>query len=76
MPHARTSVHEERLPSGLTVLARELHVAPVAEVQVWTRVGSADERADEAGLAHFHEHMLFKGTEQRDVSEIAGAIEG
>ncbi|MDH3687295.1 MAG: insulinase family protein [Myxococcales bacterium] len=75
-PHTRASVHEERLPSGLTVLARELHVAPVAEVQVWTRVGSADERADEAGLAHFHEHMLFKGTEQRGVGEVAGEIEG
>jgi zinc protease len=69
-------VVEERLPSGLTVLARELHVAPVAEVQVWTKVGSADERAGEAGLAHFHEHMLFKGTEQRGVGEVAGEIEG
>ena len=80
-PHAptssfRTRVHEERLPSGLTVLAREVHVAPVAEVQVWTRVGSADERAGEAGLAHFHEHMLFKGTETRGVGEVAGEIEG
>lgn len=66
----------ERLPSGLTVLLRELHVAPVAEVQVWTRVGSADERPGEAGLAHFHEHMLFKGTERLGVGEVAGAVEG
>jgi zinc protease len=69
-------VRVERLPSGLTVLLRELHVAPVAEVQVWTRVGSADERPGEAGLAHFHEHMLFKGTERRGVGEVAGAVEG
>ena len=66
----------EVLPSGLTVLLRELHVSPVAEVQIWARVGSADERPDEHGLAHFHEHMLFKGTERRGVGEVAGAIEG
>lgn len=64
------------LPSGLHVLIRELHVAPVVEVQVWTRVGAADERPGEEGLAHFHEHMLFKGTERRGVGEIAGAVEG
>ena len=66
----------ERLPSGLTVLLRDVHVAPVAEVQIYAQVGSADEQAGEAGLAHFHEHMLFKGTDTRDVAEIAGAIEG
>ena len=51
-------------------------MAPVAEVQVWAAVGSADERPGEEGLAHFHEHMLFKGTERRGVGEIAAAVEG
>jgi len=69
-------VHQEILPNGLSVLAREVHVAPVAEIQVWARVGSADEDTSEAGLAHFHEHMLFKGTEQRGVGEVAGQVEG
>jgi zinc protease len=69
-------VRVEVLPSGLTVLLREVHVAPVVEVQVWARVGAADERPGEEGLAHFHEHMLFKGTERRGVGEIAGAVEG
>ncbi len=66
----------ETLPNGLTVLLREVRVAPVAEVQIWARVGSADERDAERGLAHFHEHMLFKGTERHGVGEIAGAVEG
>jgi zinc protease len=66
----------EVLPSGLHVLLRELRVAPVVEVQVWARVGAADERPGEEGLAHFHEHMLFKGTERRGVGEIAGTVEG
>ena len=65
-----------RLPNGLTVLVEENHAAPVAAVQVWVRVGSADELPGEAGLAHLHEHMLFKGTARRGPGEIARAIEG
>ena len=69
-------VHCELLPNGLTVLLQETGAAPVAEFQVWAGAGSADERDDERGLAHFHEHMLFKGTERRGVGEIAGEVEG
>ncbi len=64
------------LDNGLTILLRESHRAPVAELQIWAGVGSADERPGEEGLAHFHEHMLFKGTERRGVGEVAGDIEG
>ena len=70
------SVHHEVLPNGLTLLLRESHFAPVVDLQIWAKVGSADERANEAGLAHFHEHMLFKGTDRRGVGEVAGEIEG
>jgi len=69
------AIRLEKLPSGLTVLMREVRVAPVAEVQIWAGVGSADEGPGEAGLAHFHEHMLFKGTATRGVGEVAGAVE-
>ncbi len=64
------------LPNGLTLLVEENHAAPVVAIQVWVRVGSADELADEAGLAHLHEHMLFKGTARRGPGEIARSIEG
>ena len=74
MSHPR--IRCETLPNGLTVLLREAHLAPVAEIQIWARVGSADEGDHERGLAHFHEHMLFKGTERRGVGEVAGEIEG
>jgi zinc protease len=63
------------LPNGLTLLVEENHAAPVVAIQVWMRVGSADEGPDEAGLAHLHEHMLFKGTARRGPGEIARAIE-
>ncbi len=64
-----------RLDNGLTVLFEEQHAARVAAFQVWVRAGSADERPDQAGLAHLHEHMLFKGTKRRGPGEIARAIE-
>ena len=66
----------EVLDNGLVVLVRESRLEPVAEVQIWIDAGSADERDAERGLAHFHEHMLFKGTPTRGVGEIAGSVEG
>src|SRR4051812_18934736 len=63
------------LPNGLTVIFEEQHAAKVAAFQVWVRAGSADERLDQAGLAHLHEHMLFKGTARRGPGEIAHDIE-
>ena len=69
-------VHHYRLPNGLTLLLRESHVCPVANIQIWAQVGSADERPGEEGLAHFHEHMLFKGTSRRGVGQVAGEVEG
>src|SRR3954449_6558261 len=63
------------LDNGLTVVFEEQHAAKVAAFQVGVRAGSADEREDQAGLAHLHEHMLFKGTARRGPGEIARAIE-
>ncbi|MBU54622.1 MAG: peptidase M16 [Deltaproteobacteria bacterium] len=63
-------------PHGLTLLIEPSHAAPVVAIQAWVGVGSADETESEAGLAHFHEHMLFKGTEKRGVGEIAKDVEG
>ncbi|MEL7371631.1 MAG: insulinase family protein, partial [Myxococcota bacterium] len=63
------------LPNGLRVLVQENHASAVVAAQVWVEVGSADETADEAGLAHVHEHMLFKGTARRPVGAIAADVE-
>ena len=60
----------------MKVLVDPSHASKVVAVQVWVQVGSADELPEEAGLAHVHEHMLFKGTERRQVGEIAAAVEG
>ncbi len=70
------TVTRTRFDNGLTLLTQEQHAAPVVAIQVWVNVGSADETDDIAGIAHVHEHMLFKGTERRGLGEIARAVEG
>ncbi|MEE8408866.1 MAG: pitrilysin family protein, partial [Myxococcota bacterium] len=64
-----------RLKNGLTVISEEIHDAPVVALQAWVHVGSADETDDISGIAHVHEHMLFKGTSSRGVGEIARTVE-
>ncbi len=64
-----------RLDNGMSVLIKEDHFSPVTAMQIWVEVGGADERGAEAGIAHVHEHMLFKGTETRGVGEIAAEVE-
>ncbi|MEE2703455.1 MAG: pitrilysin family protein [Myxococcota bacterium] len=63
------------LENGLRVVVVEDHSAPVVAINVWVRTGSADETDPESGMAHVFEHMLFKGTERRDVGEIAQTVE-
>ncbi|MCK5689086.1 insulinase family protein, partial [Myxococcota bacterium] len=68
-------VIRKKLDNGLVVLSRENHAAPVVALQAWVKIGSADESEDIAGIAHVHEHMLFKGTQKRGVGEIAMDVE-
>lgn len=63
------------LPNGLQVLLEENHSAPVVSLSVVVKAGSAMETADEAGISHFIEHMLFKGTPTRPVGQIAYTVE-
>jgi zinc protease len=57
-------VFETTLDNGLKVLLLEERKAPVTTFHVWYRVGSRNEQAGRTGLAHFMEHMMFKGTPQ------------
>lgn len=64
------------LPNGLEILVKEDHSAPVVSLQAWCRAGSIHE--DEwlgAGMSHFLEHMLFKGTERRSASDVAKEVQ-
>ncbi len=50
------------LENGLTVVVVENHRAPIVSNMVWYKVGAADEQRGTSGIAHFLEHLMFKGT--------------
>jgi predicted Zn-dependent peptidase len=64
-----------RLASGLRVVTEQLPQLRSAAVGFWVGTGSRDEPANRAGVSHFLEHLLFKGTEDRDAATIAEAVE-
>jgi zinc protease len=51
-----------KLANGLELVVVEDHLAPVVTQMVWYRTGAADEDAGHSGIAHFLEHLMFKGT--------------
>lgn len=55
-------VVEHRLKNGMKLILVERHTSPTVSAWIRFRVGSADERSDERGIAHLLEHLLFKGT--------------
>jgi len=63
------------MENGLKVILEENHNVPVVALQIWVKLGSGDERDEEAGICHFIEHMLFKGTEKRKIRQMAREIE-
>ena len=62
------------LPNGLTVLVKEVRSAPVVSFSVWYRAGSRNEHTGITGVSHLLEHMLFKGTRQYRLGEIARTL--
>ncbi|HPO12781.1 MAG TPA: pitrilysin family protein [Candidatus Hydrogenedentes bacterium] len=64
------------LPNGMTVTLERLPYLHSATAGVWVQSGSANEQPHEAGVAHFLEHLFFKGTKNRNVRQIMEAIEG
>ena len=56
------SVQEFVLDNGLKILLAEDHKSPSVTFQIWYRVGGRNEKDGKSGLAHFLEHMMFKGT--------------
>lgn len=62
--HAATKIHETTLNNGLRLLVHERHALPIVTVMICYKVGAADLYCGKTGLAHFVEHMLFKGTKQ------------
>jgi zinc protease len=72
----REPVERIVLPNGLTLLVKTDRSASLACVQVWVKTGSLHE-GDQlgAGLSHYLEHMLFKGTTKRSGREISATVQ-
>jgi predicted Zn-dependent peptidase len=64
-----------RLPNGIRVLSEELPGLGSVTAGIWVENGSRYERASQAGLSHFLEHLFFKGTERRTAAQIAQEID-
>jgi predicted Zn-dependent peptidase len=68
-------IEKRVLPNGVTVLAQHVPATYSVVLGVWVQVGSRDEERRVAGISHFVEHMVFKGSEKRSAYEIALALE-
>src|SRR6202051_4017064 len=76
---AQTTVTSARpaeftLPNGLHVVVIPDHRTPVVTQMVWYKVGSADETPGQSGLAHFLEHLMFKGTSKHPFGEFPQTV--
>ncbi len=69
------NVRRDQLPNGLVVITERMPQFRSVAVGIWVRRGSRHEPPELAGLAHFIEHMVFKGTERRSAEEIARAVD-
>jgi zinc protease len=63
-----------QLANGLTVITKSVPAVPVVSVYIWYKVGSRNEPGGKSGMAHFLEHMMFKGTEKFPKGEITRRV--
>lgn len=70
-----SGIRVSTLPSGLRVATDPMSGVETASVGVWVEAGSRYETATASGVSHFLEHMVFKGTRNRDARAIAEEIE-
>lgn len=62
------------LSNGLQIVVIPDHRTPVVTEMIWYKVGSADETPGKSGLAHFLEHLMFKGTEKHPIGEFSKTV--
>lgn len=75
LPAMAEDVTTFTLENGLEVVVIEDHRAPAVTHMVWYRVGAADEEPGVSGVAHYLEHLMFKGTEEIGPKEFSRIVE-
>jgi zinc protease len=63
------------LANGMTVVVQQHRASDLVSLQLWVRAGARDEGPSERGLAHYLEHMVFKGTPSRAPGAVARGVE-
>ena len=71
---AGPAIADFTLKNGLELVVIPDHRAPVVTHMIWYKVGSADETPGNSGLAHFLEHLMFKGTAKHPFGQFAQAV--
>ncbi|TYP95448.1 putative Zn-dependent peptidase [Fodinibius salinus] len=69
------AVDKTKLSNGLTIVTERIESVKSVAVGIWAKTGSRNETPQQAGVTHFLEHMLFKGTENRSSLDIAMSME-
>lgn len=64
-----------KLPSGQTVIVKEIHTNPIVIIDTWVKTGSIDENDKNNGVAHFLEHLFFKGSKNYPNNEFDKILE-
>ncbi len=75
LPAHADTVSTFKLDNGMDVVVIEDHRAPVVVHMVWYKIGSADEQPGHSGIAHFLEHLMFKGTDEVGPGEFSAIVE-
>lgn len=75
MPALAEQVTTFTLKNGMQAVVIEDHRAPVVTHMVWYRAGSADEQRGKSGIAHFLEHLMFKGTKDVPGGQLSKIVE-
>ena len=73
--HPTRNIRRTVLPNGLLVLTESMPHMRSVSMGAWINSGSRDEPAEENGLSHFVEHMVFKGTTSRSAQDIAREVD-
>jgi predicted Zn-dependent peptidase len=68
-------VKKETLPNGVRIVTESVPHIESVSLGIWVGSGARDETESNAGVSHFIEHMLFKGTETRTAKQIAGEFD-
>lgn len=69
------TLNQHRLPNGFRIVTEEIPGLASASVGVWVTAGARHELPSQNGIAHFLEHMAFKGTKRRTALQVAESIE-